>query len=81
MVIAQNRGYVQDVLVENSSYIFDTSAIPSGRIPVLQEQKPVIFNGDNGNLRKCGTRFSINSLKANPNPLSLPCYTTTHVCT
>jgi len=53
MTIAQNRGYVQDVLVENCSstlspeslYLlppwsrtfFDTSAIHGGRIPVLQD--------------------------------------------
>ena len=48
MVIAQNRGYVQDVLVENSSYIFDTSTIHGGRIPVLQVQVPVMSNGEHG---------------------------------
>ena len=37
MVTSQNRGYVQDVLVENCSYIFDTSAIHGGRIPILQD--------------------------------------------
>ena len=35
--ITQNRDYVQDVLVENCSNIFDTSAIHGGRIPVLQD--------------------------------------------
>ncbi len=37
MKIVRSRGYVQDVLVENCSYIFDTSAIHGGRIPVLQD--------------------------------------------
>ncbi len=37
MTIAQNRGYVQDVLVKNCSYILDTSAIHGGRNPVLQD--------------------------------------------
>ncbi len=36
-----NPDIYMDVVVENCSYIFDTSAIHGGRMQVLQEQKPV----------------------------------------
>ncbi len=37
MVTSRSSFYVQEVLVENCSYIFDTSAINGGRIPVLHD--------------------------------------------